>query len=335
VTTVAAVSGDDTMIGSQAAVIKTAGTYIDQMVLKRRFAIKISLKPTSDRSRMSQLVAIRKELDAAKNFMEEEADRKSEAAKKGDAKGAADKKDASKTEEKKEEKKDTPKSDASKAAPPAAPTATPLIEALTKVLKGELKVYVYCENAMDVPQALKLIQQYRLKALLCLGQNCHKAAKTAAASQLPLVLDPQLVFWETDPRTGEDKQIVLPQIYNEAKAKFCFQTTGIVGGNLFRAASLPPTVGTNYLWFQAATAVKYGVPEADVLQAITITPAKWLGVDGFVGSLEAGKDGDVVILSGDPLKLATWVETTLINGEVVYERSKDKKLEQLLQPKKS
>jgi imidazolonepropionase-like amidohydrolase len=339
VTTVAAVPGDDTMIGSQAAVIKTAGTYIDQMVLKRRFAIKISLKPTSDRSRMSQLAAIRKEFDAAKTFMEEEAERKSEAAKKGaekkDAKGAAEKKDAPKTEEKKEEKTDEKKSDAAKSAPPAGPTATPLIEALTKVLKGELKVYVYCENAMDVPQALKLIEQYQLKAILCLGQNCYKAAKTAAASKLPLVLDPQLVFWETDPRTGEDKQIILPQIYKAAEAKFCFQTTGFVGGSLFRAASLPPTVGTNYLWFQAATAVKYGVPEADALQAITVTPAKWLGVDAFVGTLEPGKDGDVVILSGDPLKLATWVEATLVNGQVVYERSKDKKLEQLLQPKKS
>ena len=68
---------------------------------------------------------------------------------------------------------------------------------------------------------------------------------------------------------------------------------------------------------------------------MTVTPSKWLGVDSFVGSLEPGKDADVVILSGDPLKLATWVETTLVNGQVVYERAKDKKLEQLLQPKKS
>ena len=336
VTTIAAVPGDDTMIGSQAAVIKTAGTYIDQMVLKRRFAIKISLKPTPDRSRMSQLVALRKEFDAAKTFMEEEAERKAEGSKKkaGDDKKGEEKKEPPKAEEKKEEKKEAPKSEATNAPPPASPVATPQIDAIVKVLKGELKVYIYCETAMDVPQALKLINQYQLKAILCLGPNCYKAANAAARSQLPIILDPTLVFWETDPRTGEDKQIALPKIYKDANAKFAFQTTGFQGGNLFRAASLPPTVGTNYLWFQGATAVKYGVPETEVLQAMTTLPAKWLGVDSFVGTLEPGKDGDVVVMSGDPLKLATWVETTLVNGAVVYERSKDKKLEQLLQPKK-
>jgi imidazolonepropionase-like amidohydrolase len=334
VTTIAAVPGDDTMIGSQAAVIKTAGTYIDQMVLKRRFAIKISLKPTPDRSRMSQLAALRKEFDAAKTFLEEDAERKTEDAKKkdGDKKGDA-KKETPKAEEKKEEKKDE-KSDATKGSPPASPVATPQIDALVRVLKGELKAYIYCEAAMDVPQALKLIDQYRLKAILCLGPNCYKAAQTAARSRLPIVLDPTLVFWETDPRTGEDKQIALPKLYKDAGATFAFQTTGFQGGSLFRQASLPPTVGTNYLWFQAATAVKYGLTEAEALQAMTVVPAKWLGVDSFVGTIEPGKDGDVVVLSGDPLKLATWVETTLVNGQVVYERSKDKKLEQLLQPKK-
>jgi imidazolonepropionase-like amidohydrolase len=346
VTAIAAVPGEDTMIGSQAAVVKTAGTYIDQMVLKRRFAVKISLKPTPDRSRMSQLAALRKEFDAAKTFMEDEAERKAEAAKKKDGgkkEGApkeGEKKDEKKEEkkedksEKKEEKKDAPKSDATNASPPASPVATPQIEALVKVLKGELKVYIYCENAMDVPQALKLIRQYNLKAILCLGPNTYKAARTAVLSGLPIVLDSQLVFWETDPRTGEDKQIAVPKIYYDLDATFAFQTTGFQGGSLFRQANLPPTVGTNYLWFQAATAVKYGMPEQKALEAMTTVPAKWLGVESFVGTLEPGKDGDVVILSGDPLKLATWVDATLVNGSVVYERSKDKRLEQLLQPKK-
>lgn len=339
VTAIAAVPGDDTMIGSQAAVIKTAGTYIDQMVLKRRFAVKISLKPTADRSRMSQLAALRKEFDAAKTFIEEESERKAEGAKKkdGDKKEGAPKegeKKEDKKEEKKEEQKEAPKSEATKTPPPATPVATPQIDALVKVLKGELKVYIYCENAMDVPQALKLVRQYNLKAILCLGPNTYKAARAAVQSGLPIVLDPQLVFWETDPRTGEDRQIALPKIYYDLEATFAFQTTGIQGGNLFRAPSLPPTVGTNYLWFQAATAVKYGLPEQKALEAMTTVPAQWLGVDSFVGTLEKGKDGDVVILSGDPLKLATWVDATLVNGSVVYERSKDKKLEQLLQPKK-
>ena len=57
-----------------------------------------------------------------------------------------------------------------------------------------------------------------------------------------------------------------------------------------------------------------------------------LGVDAFVGSLETGKDADIAILSGDPLKVDTWVETTIINGKVVYERDKDERLKALLKP---
>src|SRR5438270_5679412 len=67
VTTVAVVPGNDTMIGGQAAVIKTAGGYVDQMIVKRQAGIKISLRPGEGRSRMSHVAALRKELDAARD----------------------------------------------------------------------------------------------------------------------------------------------------------------------------------------------------------------------------------------------------------------------------
>src|SRR5437762_4954219 len=69
VTTVAVVPGNDTMIGGQAAVIKTAGGFVDQMIVKRQAGLKISLKPTANRSRMSHLVSLRKELDAARDSL--------------------------------------------------------------------------------------------------------------------------------------------------------------------------------------------------------------------------------------------------------------------------
>ena len=59
-----------------------------------------------------------------------------------------------------------------------------------------------------------------------------------------------------------------------------------------------------------------------------------MGIDEFVGSIEEGKDADLVILSGDPLKAATWVEKTLVGGEVVYEREKDERLRLLFEPEK-
>src|SRR5579871_3813335 len=72
VTTVAVAPGDDTMIGGQAAVIKTAGAMVDQMVVKRQAGVKISLKPAAGRSRMSQIAALRKELDSARDAIQDE-----------------------------------------------------------------------------------------------------------------------------------------------------------------------------------------------------------------------------------------------------------------------
>jgi imidazolonepropionase-like amidohydrolase len=181
-----------------------------------------------------------------------------------------------------------------------------------------------------VPHALKLTHEYKLKTILVLGQQCYKAAKLVAASKLPVVLDPTLVFWETDPRTGEDKKIVLPKIYRDAGVKMTFQVTGIAGGSSFRAPDLPATLGTNYLWYQAATAVKYGLPVPDALEAISLRPAQVLGIDAMAGSIQPGKDADLVLLTGDPLKINTWVHSTLVRGKVVYERDQDRKLQHLL-----
>jgi imidazolonepropionase-like amidohydrolase len=327
VTTVAIVPGDDTMIGGQAAIIKTGGTFVEQMIVKRQAGIKISLRPNTGRSRMSHLASLRKELDAARDTVGDDY---------GKPKVAAD-------ESEMPEANQDAKADPGQPEPPSGDTPeagaenqadVPIRrEALVRLMKGEMPAFIYCEAAMDVPQALKLTREYNLKTILVLGHACYKAAKQIAACKLPVILDPTLVFWETDPRTGEDRKIVLPRIYREASVPMTFEVTGVVGGSSYRAATdLPATLGTNYLWYQAATAVKYGTPIAVALDAITLRPAKLLGVDALAGSIEPGKDADLVILTGDPLKVTTWVHTTLVRGKVVYERDKDRKLQHLLQP---
>src|SRR5262245_11339725 len=71
VTTVAVVPGNTTMFGGQAAVIKTAGQYVDEMIVKRQAGLKISLKPVGDRNRMGHIATMRKELDAARYAIED------------------------------------------------------------------------------------------------------------------------------------------------------------------------------------------------------------------------------------------------------------------------
>ena len=72
------------------------------------------------------------------------------------------------------------------------------------------------------------------------------------------------------------------------------------------------------------------MPLEEALESLTTLPAKFLGVDEFVGSIEEGKDGDIIVLSGEPLSVDTWVDMTVVNGEIVYEKEKDEQLKLLL-----
>jgi imidazolonepropionase-like amidohydrolase len=78
------------------------------------------------------------------------------------------------------------------------------------------------------------------------------------------------------------------------------------------------------LYWDAAKAVKYGgVSEAEALKMITWNAAWQLGVDKYVGSLEAGKQADVSIWSAHPLSALARCEMTLVDGQVYFDRAKD------------
>ena len=78
-----------------------------------------------------------------------------------------------------------------------------------------------------------------------------------------------------------------------------------------------PVIPQQYLPLCAGLAVKAGMDPFQALQAITINPARHLGIDGRVGSLEAGKDADVVLCDGDPMVSDSRVTAVLLNGQKV------------------
>jgi len=75
-----------------------------------------------------------------------------------------------------------------------------------------------------------------------------------------------------------------------------------------------------YLTINAALAVREGMPEEDAFKAITINAAEIIGVDDLVGSLEVGKDADLVVFSGHPFDYHTVAELVLVDGQVAYRR---------------
>ena len=89
--------------------------------------------------------------------------------------------------------------------------------------------------------------------------------------------------------------------------------------------SLGGIVGRDLLHLptEAAFAVRGGLPEAAALDGITVVPARILGIDWRVGTLEEGKDADIIVTDGDILHYATWVQWSIVDGEVVYDKQEE------------
>ena len=109
-----------------------------------------------------------------------------------------------------------------------------------------------------------------------------------------------------------------PELINQSS-----KTGGILAKNDILVAIMTdhPVVPINYLPLQAAIIAKDGMGEMEALKAITINAARVCGIDDRVGSLEQGKDADIIILDGHPFEIKTNVILTMINGEVVYENN--------------
>ncbi len=190
-------------------------------------------------------------------------------------------------------------------------------ETMARLLQGKTPAFVYCPTASDVLKAIELSKQYKFRMKLVLGRDTWKAAADIAKEKIEVILPPDMVFWETDEEKHEETLRVLPSIFAKAGVTFAFQTDN-------------GTLGSSYLWYQAATAVKYGLPRADALKAVTLNAARALDLQDRFGSIEKGRDANLLILTGDPLDAQTWVDQVVIEGKVVYERDKDEKLKRVL-----
>jgi len=304
------------------------------MLLVRSAGLKISLQPPSG-SRMSHLSKLRRELETAKRQLAEKAENSGKAGKsetKAEAEGngpvekpteqAVVQVDVATVEGEGLQDPPAEGESASGAEGGESASVAATSSAMQDLLSGKIRAFVYCQNAADVGQAFRLMDEYQFAAILVLGSECYPAAGEIAKRGATVILDPTLVYWKRDPVTRKEEKIVLPKIYRDAGVKFVFQSND---------SDSRQSLGSSYFWFQAATAVSYGMSREEALSALTLEPAKLLGVESFVGSIEPGRDADLVILTGDPLDVSTWVETTLVNGQVVYQRAEDWKLKLLLE----
>jgi imidazolonepropionase-like amidohydrolase len=181
------------------------------------------------------------------------------------------------------------------------------------LIQKKAKGWLYVPSFAEVDEALRLTQELDLQIVL--GPNIDEAVAMIARLKKPVVLDDTLEYFETDEETQQEKKLCSAKLLFDAGVPF--------------ALSLGGTGPTSYPWWQLGTCVRNGVPRERALEALTIVPAQLLGLQDQVGSLAEGKLGNLQILTGDPLQATTWVDTIVLEGEVVYERSKDPRLQYL------
>jgi len=197
----------------------------------------------------------------------------------------------------------------------------PRREPMARLLKGVTPAFVHCPTASDVHRAIELADTYKFRMKLVLGRDGWKAAGEIAKRKLEVVLAPELAYWETDEETHEEVRRIAAVPFSKAGVKFAFQTD-------------PLSLGASLLWYQAATAVKHGLPRAEALKAVTLWPAEILGISERLGSIEKGKDATFVLLTGDPLDAQSWVDQVWIDGKPAYERTKDQALKRVLETRR-
>jgi imidazolonepropionase-like amidohydrolase len=187
--------------------------------------------------------------------------------------------------------------------PDAAPPARDLKkEAMLKVLEREIPVHIHVSAADDIMTAVRLAEEFKfLKLSLGHADESYKVAEELAKRGVVVVVGPLMITYDDD-----------GNLVNLAD----YLVKHGVEVNIMTDADV---VQEQFLRYQAAVAVKYGMDPAEALKAITINPAKLTGLEKRIGSIEAGKDADLVIFDGDPFDIQSRALKVMIDGKVVYE----------------
>ena len=185
-------------------------------------------------------------------------------------------------------------------------TEDPNLAILSAALKNEIPIHVNARRAIVIRAALKVADEYGLKLILQECTEGYKVAGQLAERKIPVVLGP---FYYYPGNMGQ---------YREGR-KVNWNNAGILAeAGVKVALASGGQAGAIDILTAATFAVRHGMDRDEALKAITITPAEILGVADRVGSLEKGKDADIVVLSGDPLNVTTRVEKVILNGKTVY-----------------
>lgn len=180
------------------------------------------------------------------------------------------------------------------------------VEAIAKVLRREVTLRVFANTPDDIMTALRVAKEFDLKLVIDSGAGAYLVADVLAESEVPVVVGPNIrglggggpyeMFAQTPENAGR---------LHKAGVKVALSTNSGSGRTVL---------------LEGVVAKGHGLPEAAALKAVTLDAAEILGVSERLGSIEPGKDADIVIWKDHPL--STWGESriVIVNGQIVFER---------------
>lgn len=173
------------------------------------------------------------------------------------------------------------------------------LEALIPVLNQEIPLKAHAHRADDICTALRIAKEFNLKITIEHCTDGHLIVDELVKENVPLAVGPSL---------GHATKY---ELRNKT-----FETPGILAAAGCQVSIITdsPVIPQQYLPLCAGLAVKSGMDPYEALKAITINPAKHLGIEDRVGTLETGKDADIVITDGCPFESSTNVLHTFIDG---------------------
>lgn len=180
------------------------------------------------------------------------------------------------------------------------------LEALVDVLEGRRIVHHHTHQHNDILTVLRLAEEFGYRPVLHHVSEGWKVANELAAKNIPS----SIILIDSPGGKIEARELLMKTgaVLEKAGAPVAFHTDdGVTDSRLFLRSP--------------ALAVRYGMSRQAALEGVTIEGAKMLDLEHRVGSLEPGKDADLILLSGDPLSVYTKVLETWVDGQRVFDRT--------------
>lgn len=281
ITTIYIAPGDATILGGQGAVVQTAATSFDEMIMQSPSAIDITLgsKPgkinrKENRTPVTKMAAISQ---LRETFI------KAEEYKNGDKP-----RDLS-------------------------------MESVGLLLERKIPARIQANSPGDIRSAMNLASEFNFDLIIDGGASSDMYIQEIIKNKIPIILGPvshPYISGDEIPELSEYPSVDegLAGRLDNAGIKIAF------GSFSYGLGSLAKGITGKWLLIDAAISTGYGMSEQSVLRSLTLSAAEILNIDDKVGSIEVNKNADLIILNGNPLSIKTWVEQVYISGKLVYRK---------------